>query len=71
MTTFGQTKQLTWSFKHPLKNTIIDAGTHGSVQQSLIANGELPDPFYGLNEEKFGWIEEHTWEFNSQFYLSE
>ncbi len=71
LTSFSQTKQLTWTFKHPLKNTIIDAGTHGSVQQSLIANGELPDPFYGLNEEKFGWIEDHTWEFTSQFYLSE
>ncbi len=68
---FSQTKQLTWTFKHPIKNTIIDAGTHGSVQQSLIANGELPDPFYGLNEEKFGWIEDHTWEFTSKFYLSE
>jgi beta-mannosidase len=71
LTSFSQSKQLTWTFKHPIKNTVIEAGTHGSVQQSLIQTGELPDPFYGLNEEKFAWIEDYTWEFNSQFYLSE
>ncbi len=68
---FGQSKILTWSFKHPIKQTLIQAGTHGSVQQSLIENGELPDPFYGLNEDKFTWIEDHCWEFTSQFYLSQ
>ncbi len=71
VSSFGQSKILTWSFKHPLKQTMIQAGTHGSVQQSLIENGELPDPFYGLNEDKFGWIEDHRWEFTSQFYLTE
>ena len=71
ISSFGQSKILTWSFKHPLKQTMVQAGTHGSVQQSLIENGELPDPFYGLNEDKFTWIEDHRWEFISKFYLSE
>lgn len=71
MNTFGQTIQLNWKFLHPIKNQWVDAGTHGSVQQSLIASGELPDPFYGLNENLFGWIEEQKWEFVSIFNLTE
>ena len=64
--TFAQ-MELTWSFLHPKKKQWIELGTHGSVQEALIANGELPDPFYGTNEEKFSWIEEHVWEFKSIF----
>ena len=62
---------LNWEFKHPVSNDWINAGIKGSVQEVLIAKGELPDPFYGKNEEKFGWIEEHTWEFRSSFDLTE
>lgn len=65
----GQT-QLEWSFLHPLKKEWMELGTKGSVQEALIAAGELPDPFYGMNEEKFGWIEEHRWEFKSMFFSS-
>lgn len=61
---------LEWSFLHPLKKEWIELGTHGSVQEALIATGELPDPFYGTNEEKFGWIENHLWEFKCLFSLS-
>ncbi len=61
--------ELTWSFLHPLKKEWVELGTHGSVQEALIASGELPDPFYGTNEQKFGWIEEHEWEFKSIFFV--
>jgi len=67
---FCQKIELNWSFLHPVKNQWIEAGTHWSVQQSLIQSGELPDPFYGLNEHKFGWIEDHKWEFISKFQLT-
>ena len=40
------------------------------MQEALIESGELPDPFYGKNEEKFGWVEEHRWEFKSIFFVS-
>ena len=41
---------LNWQFFHPTKKILVDAGTHGSVQEKLIETGELPDPFYGKNE---------------------
>ena len=63
--------ELTWSFLHPLKKEWIELGEKGSVQEALIATSELPDPFYGTNEEKFGWIEEHEWRFKSIFFIEE
>ncbi len=70
-TSYSQSNKLSWKFFHPINKTWIDAGSHGSVQEKLIESGELPDPFYGLNEEKFGWIEEYKWEFKSEFDLNE
>ena len=65
----SQDLKLSWSFLHPIKKEWIELGTKGSVQEGLIAINELPDPFYGLNETKFGWIEDHQWEFKSMFFL--
>ncbi len=65
---FGQ-KKLSWSILHPIKKEWIELGEKGSVQEALIATVELPDPFYGMNENKFGWIEDHQWEFKSIFFL--
>ena len=62
---------LQWNMFHPVKKEWIPAGTHGSVQEKLIGTGELPDPFYGKNEEKFGWVEDHLWEFVSEFTLTD
>jgi len=62
---------LTWTFLHPVSKEIIQAGTHGSVQEVLIDKGELPDPFYGKNETLFNWIEDHKWEFQSVFTVTE
>ena len=59
---------LDWFFFHPIKKEWISAGQFGSVQESLIKIGELPDPFVGLNESKFDWIEDYEWEFKSTFY---
>ncbi len=69
MTMMAQTT-LNWKFKHPISKNWVESGTHGSVQETLIQIGELPDPFYGMNETKFRWIENHTWEFISEFSLS-
>ncbi len=63
--------ELNWKFKHPIKNSYIELGKSGSVQQALIESGELPDPFYGLNEEKFSWIEDHQWIFESTFNIND
>lgn len=61
---------LDWKFQHPVSKKWIAFGTHGSVQESLIKTGELPDPFSGTNEVKFGWIEDHDWEFKAEFKLA-
>lgn len=59
--------QFEWDFFHPVRQEWMELGAYGSVQEALIRHGELPDPFYGLNEEKFGWIEDHIWKFKSIF----
>lgn len=61
---------LEWDFFHPLRKEWMPLGTHGSVQEALIEAGEMPDPYYGTNENKFGWFEENKWEFKSIFVLT-
>ena len=56
---------LEWEVFHPIKKTWMKLGQSGSVQEMLIASGELPDPFYGENEKKFSWIENYLWQFRS------
>lgn len=71
MAVFSQSETLNWKFFHPIQKNWIDAGTHGSVQEVLIANNQLPDPFYGKNGEQFDWIEKYDWEFTTQFIVNE
>lgn len=67
----AQNQVLQWKIRHPISGQELNLGTKGSVQEALIQQGDLPDPFYGENESKFNWIEKHDWEFNSDFQLSE
>lgn len=67
----AQSIPLEWSFFHPLRSEWIELGESGSIQEALMRSGDLPDPFYGLNEEKFAWVEEHEWKLRSFFFLSE
>ena len=66
----GQTV-LNWKYKNPKSNEWKSFGESGSIQEKLFQTGELPDPFYGKNEELYQWIEEFEWELTSQFYLTE
>lgn len=61
--------QLIWKVKHPVSKAWIEFGTHGSVQEMLWKLGELPDPYYGENEQKYQWIEKYDWEFESEIPL--
>jgi beta-mannosidase len=63
-------QELSWQVQHPKTKKWIAFGTHGSVQEMLIRTGELPDPFDGENEKKFGWIERYAWIFRTDFTLS-
>ena len=63
-------RNLNWEFYNTEKKIWEDFGQSGSIQEKLIANGSLPDPFYGKNEEKFTWIEQQTWELKSTIELN-
>ncbi len=52
---------ISWQFYNPLKKKWMNYQTHGSIQEKLIENGELPKPFYGVNEKQFEWVENHQW----------
>jgi beta-mannosidase len=62
---------LDWEMYHPVQKTWLPFGQAGTVQEFLWKKGELPDPFYGENETKYQWIEDHDWQFRSKFFLNE
>lgn len=64
-------RDLTWEFYNTNKKAWQDFGKAGSIQEKFLESKELPDPFYGTNEEKYDWIENQKWELKSKFYLSE
>jgi beta-mannosidase len=62
---------LDWEVYHPVKKSWLPFGKNGTVQEWLWHTGELPDPFFGENEAKYQWIEDHEWLFRSKFFLNE
>lgn len=62
---------LDWEVFHPVKKSWLPFGQAGTVQEFLQDSGALPDPFYGENETKYQWIEDHEWCFRSKFFLNE
>ena len=71
MSSFTAQITLDWEVFHPVKKSWLPFGQAGTVQEYLRDSGELPDPFYGENETKYQWIEDHSWHFRSQFFLNE
>ena len=70
MSVYSQ-QELSWKLFLPGKKVWIEVGTHGSVQEYLINQKILPDPFYGKNELLFNWIENHQWVYKSEFTISD
>ncbi|WP_341901191.1 hypothetical protein [Fluviicola taffensis] len=62
---------LSWKVQHPVSKAWFPFGEKGSVQEALIAANQLPDPFVGMNENKFAWIENYQWTLESEFILTE
>ncbi len=60
---------LQWQLKY--KDSMLDAGLKGSVQEVLLKNMILPNPFYGKNEELFTWVEKEEWTFISEYFYSD
>jgi beta-mannosidase len=67
----AQTIELNWQVLNPLKNSWMEFGTKGSVQEAFLNAGELPDPFVGKNEDLYQWMENHQWQLTSRFELDE
>lgn len=49
----------------------IPAQVTGSVQQTLLEAGLIPDPFYGRNELDVQWVGEKDWLYRSSLQISE
>lgn len=59
-----------WYFSRGGEGKWLEAKVPGIVQQDLIRHGLLPDPFYGLNEQKIQWVEKEDWEYKTTFRIS-
>ena len=59
-----------WQFSQANKNEWKTASVPGTVHQDLISHNALPNPFWGLNEDKIQWVENFDWEYKTTFTLS-
>lgn len=60
-----------WEFSQAGNGKWMTAVVPGTVHQDLIRHDLLPDPFYGINEQKIQWVENEDWEYKTSFILSE
>ena len=60
-----------WEFSMYGTNEWLSAQVPGTVHQDLIAHDKLPDPFYGMNEQKIQWVEKEDWLYRTSFVLTE
>jgi beta-mannosidase len=60
----------TWRFKQADSSQWQDVKLPSSVHTALMQSGKIADPFYRDNEEKYQWIEEKDWEYETIFDVS-
>ncbi len=56
-----------WQFRQAGKKDWFSATVPGSVFSDLLAQGLIPDPFYGENEKLVGWVSDVDWEYQRTF----
>lgn len=61
--------QQNWRFRKAGSDTWYAATVPGVVQEDLIKQGVIPDPFYGANEDSIQWIEREDWIYETTFDL--
>lgn len=59
-----------WVFSQAEKDDWKSAKVPGTIHQDLIDHDLLPNPFFGLNEQKIQWVENFDWEYATTFTLS-
>ena len=57
-----------WEFSQAGSNEWMSARVPGTVHQDLLDHGRLPDPFYGMNEQKVQWVEKEDWLYRTVFH---
>ncbi len=62
---------LKWKFQEKDSVKTFKAKVPGSIHMDLLANGEIPDPYYRNNEKDLQWIGEKDWVYTSSFTLSD
>ena len=56
-----------WTFHKVGTNQWLNATVPGCVHTDLLANRQIPDPYFGENEAKLQWIEKYSWEYKTVF----
>jgi beta-mannosidase len=59
-----------WLFKKEGDSKSYKANIPGTVHTDLFQNQLIPDPFFGANENQLQWIENESWEYETNFTLS-
>ena len=59
-----------WEFAQAGEEVWRPATVPGTVHQDLLDNILLPNPFYGMNEEKVQWVEQKDWKYRTRFILT-
>ncbi|MHA1658109.1 MAG: beta-mannosidase [Promethearchaeota archaeon] len=59
-----------WNLKNEPKSININAQVPGTVFETLIENGIIEDPFYGIREREMSWIYESDWQYETEFIIS-
>ena len=55
-----------WQFKY--QDKWYPASVPGFIHTDLTANGLIPDPYYGTNEDSVQWVGERTWLYETTIY---
>ncbi len=56
-----------WTFNQVGENNWLPATVPGTVHTDLLANKQIEDPFYRLNEHDLQWIDKIDWEYKTTF----
>ncbi|EKC71981.1 glycoside hydrolase family 2 sugar binding protein, partial [human gut metagenome] len=70
---FGKMKKTLngkWQFRKVGDKLYKEATVPGCNYLDLMANGDIPDPFIGLNEKDVYWVGETNWEYKKTFEIT-
>ncbi len=60
-----------WKMQRFGNNVWLNATVPGCVHTDLIANKQIPDPFYRDNEKRLQWIDKYSWVYATTFNIDQ